>query len=60
MATPLRIEIEYSVWEIAMTINPDQKNEFRSVWMKTTEHQLFYEFEQNTDFQEPPADHLFN
>ena len=25
MATPLRIEIEISIWEIAMTINPERK-----------------------------------
>jgi len=45
MATPLRIEIEYSVWEVAMTINPEQKTEFRSVWIKTAEQQLFHELE---------------
>jgi hypothetical protein len=50
MATPLRIEIEYSVWEIAMTINPEQKSEFKSVWMKTAEQQLFYELETEYGF----------
>jgi len=41
-ATPLSIEIEISIWEIAMT-TPEQKNELRSIWIKTAEQQLFYE-----------------
>ncbi|MDP3105045.1 MAG: hypothetical protein Q8M95_10615 [Candidatus Methanoperedens sp.] len=40
MATHLRIEIEYSIWEVAMTINPEQKTEFRSVWIKTVSVKL--------------------
>jgi len=50
MAIPLSIEIEYSIWEVAMTINPKKKTEFRSVWMKTAEQQLFYELETEYGF----------
>jgi hypothetical protein len=45
MATHITIEIEYSIWEVAMTINPEQKTEFRTVWIKTAEQQLFHELE---------------
>ena len=50
MATPLSIEIEISIWEIAMTISPERKTEFRSVWIKTAEHQLFHELEKEYGF----------
>ena len=50
MATPLSIEIEISIWEIVMTINPERKTEFRSVWIKTAEHQLFHELETEYGF----------
>jgi len=50
MATHLRIEIEYGILEVAMTINPDQKTEFRSVWIKTAEQQLFHELETEYGF----------
>jgi len=50
MATPLSIEIEISIWEIAMTISPERKTEFRSVWIKTAEHQLFHELETEYGF----------
>jgi len=50
MATPLSIEMEISIWEIAMTINPERKTEFRSVWIKTAEHQLFHELETEYGF----------
>jgi len=36
---PLSIEIEISIWEIAMTINPEQKTEFKRVWIKTAAYQ---------------------
>ncbi|MCG7848093.1 MAG: hypothetical protein MIO93_02795, partial [ANME-2 cluster archaeon] len=45
MAPPLSIEIEISIWETAMTINPERKTEFKRVWIKTAEHQLFHELE---------------
>jgi hypothetical protein len=50
MATPLSIEIEISIWEIAMTINPERKTEFKRVWIKTAEHQLFHELETEYGF----------
>jgi hypothetical protein len=50
IAIHLRIEIEYSIWEVAMTINPEQKTEFRTVWIKTAEQQLFHELETEYGF----------
>ena len=50
MATPIKIEIKYTNWEIAMTINPEQKTEFRNVWIKTAEQQLFHELETEYGF----------
>jgi hypothetical protein len=50
MATPLSIKIEISIWKIAMTVHPEQKNELRSVWIKTAEHQLFHELETEYGF----------
>jgi len=50
MATHLSIEIEISILEIAMTINLERKTEFRSVWIKTAEHQLFHELETEYGF----------
>ena len=50
MASPLRTEIEYSIWEIAMTIDPEQKTEFRSAWIKTVEQQLFHELKKEYEF----------
>jgi hypothetical protein len=50
MATHIIIEIEYSIWEVAMTINPEQKTEFRTVWIKTAEQQLFHELETEYGF----------
>jgi hypothetical protein len=58
MATPLSIEIEISIWEIAMTINPERKTEFKRVWIKTAEHQLFHELE--TEYGFPPAESCFS
>jgi hypothetical protein len=50
MAPPLSIEIEISIWETAMTINPERKTEFKRVWIKTAEHQLFHELETEYGF----------
>ncbi|MDW7725864.1 MAG: DUF1670 domain-containing protein [Candidatus Methanoperedens sp.] len=33
-----------------MTINPEQKTEFRTVWIKTAEQQLFHELETEYGF----------
>jgi hypothetical protein len=50
MATLIKIEIEYSIWELVMTINPEQRAEFRNVWIKTAEQQLFHELETEYGF----------
>ena len=38
MATPIKVEIEYTNWEIAMTINPEQKTEFRILFSISIVH----------------------
>jgi len=49
MVIPLKQEIKYSIWEVAMTINSKQ-TEFRNVWIKTAEQQLFHELETEYGF----------